>query len=205
MQLIYLIIGTFLTVLFLLKLSRGKKFEYLTENLTGNDYPLSSVYGVGFSWSETKFFSLKNKRKEKLIGQAKLLYDSKYAEYYANLTWAQSLTFVHMFLAIGFSLAGLLDSGFMAFFGIIMAVVSGYYFLNHMNDMLKTRESRCTEELPEIVSTMALLINAGMMLRKAWKTIAESKEGEVYDLMLQSCNDMENGMSMSVVSTPSPT
>jgi tight adherence protein C len=88
-----------------------------------------------------------------------------------------------------------MNSGLMLFIGMVVAVVFGYYFLNHMNDLLTDRATECTSELPEIVSTMALLINAGMMLSSAWRTIADSKEGTVYDLMKQSCSEMDNGMS----------
>ncbi len=156
---------------------------------------MKSLYCVGFSWSETKWFALKGKIREKLIGQAKLLYDAKYAEYYASLVWAQFLTFMHLCITLGLLLAGAFNSALMLVIGIAMAGVFGFYFINRMNDLLKTRETECTSELPEIVSTMALLINAGMMLRNAWHTIAESKEGTVYELMRQSCVDMDNGMS----------
>ena len=82
-------------------------------------------------------------------------------------------------LTFGFVLAGAFDSVLMLIIGIATAIVFGFYFINRMNDLLKARETECTAELPEIVSTMALLINAGMMLRNAWRKIAESKEGAV--------------------------
>lgn len=167
----------------------------MVENLDSKDFPLKSIYCVGFSWSSHSFLKLKGKIREKLVGQAKLLYDFKYAEYYANIVWAQFLSFTHLSLTIGLLLAGILNSGFLFFIGIAVAIVFGYYFLNHMNDLLTRRATECTSELPEIVSTMALLINAGMMMRNAWRTIAESKEGTVYDLMRQSCSDMDNGIS----------
>lgn len=195
LRLVYLLFGSLLSVLFLLKALSGKKHEYLAENLEGDEYPLKGIYSVGFSWNDSSLFSLKGKVREKLVGQAKLLFDPKFAEYYATLSWAQMLSFVHLSLAAGFILAGVLDSGLMAIIGAAVAGVFGFYFINHMNDRLSTREKDCTAELPEIVSTMALLINAGMMLRDAWRTIAESKEGTIYKLMLDSCVDMENGMS----------
>lgn len=195
MRLLYLIMGSFLAILLVTKLLKGTKFNYLIENLEGGEFPLKSIYCIGFSWSERKLFALKGKVREKLIGQAKLLYDPKFSEYYASVVWAQFLSFVHICLTFGFVLAGAFDSVLMLIIGIATAIVFGFYFINRMNDLLKTRETECTAELPEIVSTMALLINAGMMLRNAWRKIAESKEGAVYDLMRQSCNDMDNGTS----------
>ena len=195
MRFVYLLLGSVLAILFIIKILRGEKYFYLVENLEGGEYPVKSLYCVGFSWSESKLLALKGKIREKLIGQAKLLYDAKYAEYYASLVWAQAITFIHLCLTVGLLLAGAFNSALMLIIGLAMAGVFGFYFINRMNDLLKTRETECTSELPEIVSTMALLINAGMMLRNAWHTIAESKEGTVYELMRQSCVDMDNGMS----------
>lgn len=195
MRFVYLLLGSVMAILFIIKILRGEKYFYLVENLEGGEYPVKSLYCVGFSWSESKLLALKGKIREKLIGQAKLLYDAKFAEYYASLVWAQAITFIHLCLTIGLLLAGAFNSALMLIIGLAMAGVFGFYFINRMNDLLKTRETECTAELPEIVSTMALLINAGMMLRNAWHTIAESKEGTVYELMRQSCVDMDNGMS----------
>lgn len=195
MRIIFLILGTVALALFILKGKVGEKYEDMLENLDPSEYPLSSLYGIGFAWGELPMFSLKDKMKEKLIGQAKLLYDPKYAEYYANVTWAQMLTFIHLGLAVGLVLAGLFNHILMLAVGIVIAGVFAFSALNRMNDAITTREKECTAELPEIVSTMTLLVNAGMMLRDAWRMIAETKEGIVYQLMLDSCVDMENGMS----------
>jgi tight adherence protein C len=195
LQFVYLILGSILAILFTVKSISGQKYNNLVENLDSEEYPLKSIYCVGFSWSSLPALKLKGKMQETLVGQAKLLHDSKYAEYYANVAWAQFLSFTHLSLTLGFLLAGIMNSGLMLLIGVAVAIVFGYYFLNRMNSLLKDRATECTSELPEIVSTMALLINAGMMVRNAWRTIADSKEGTVYDLMKQSCSDMSNGMS----------
>lgn len=196
MRIISLVLGTVLTILFILKMYNGsKKYSVMVENLDDSEYPLKDIYGVGFAWAENKLFALKGKQREKMIGQAKLLYDPRYAEYYASVIWAQMISFAHLALTVCTLLAGLANSVIFLFFGIVAAVVFGYYFLNRMNDLLNDRQLACTEELPEIVSTMALLINSGMMLRNAWQRIAESKEGAVYELMRSSCSDMANGMA----------
>ncbi len=195
MRFVFLAIGSIFSIITVIGLLRGGKYYFMVENLNSDDYPLRSLYSVGFTLSHGKLLSLKGKLRDTLMGQARLLYDPKYAEYYANIVWAQLLTFVVLSLTMGLLLAGMMDSALMLVIGLAVAGVFGYYFINRMNDMLKTRESECTAELPEIVATMALLINAGMMLRNAWTTIAESKEGPVYDLMRRSCDDIANGMS----------
>lgn len=195
MRFVYLLFGSVLAILLVIQILSGGKYLYLVENLDSVEFPLKNLYCVGYSWSKLPFLALRGKIRETLVGQAKLLYEPQFAEYYASLVWAQFITFFHLCIMVGFFLAGAFDSALMLLIGLVTAVVFGFYFMNRMNELLSTRETECTAELPEVVSTMALLINAGMMLRNAWRTIAEGKEGVIYDLMLQSCVDMDNGMS----------
>lgn len=192
---IYLALGSAAVLLFIIQSFVGRDYNDYVENLDSGDFPLKSIYCVGFAWSTLPFLSLKGKMREKLVGQAKLLYGYQYAEYYANVVWAQALSIIHLCVAAGLVAAGFMNSGLMLLIGLGIAVFMAYTFLNNMNDQLQTREAACAEELPEIVSTMALLTNAGMMLHNAWRSIAGSKEGVAYTLMRQSCVDMDNGMS----------
>ncbi len=174
---------------------QGKKFEGYVENLKDEDFPLKDFYSIGFAWSEGKLFKLRGKIRNSLIAQAKLLYDPQYAEFYANVIWAQAISYIHLCLCIGFVLSGAFNFGFFVLAGVLFAVVLGYFSLGRMKETLKERKAQCTIELPEIVSTMALLINSGMVLREAWEKIAYGKEGIVYTLMQGACIDMQNGVS----------
>lgn len=193
MRIAFLVLGSVFTLVMFILMLAGKKHQPMLDALPDGDFPLKDFYCVGFVIAQV--FPLKGKLRETLIGQAKMLYDPKYAEYYSNVVWAQTFSFVLLGLTAGFALAGFADSALFFVVGLAAAGLFGYYFLNHMADLLKDREAACTAELPEIVSTMALLINSGMTLREGWRTIAESKEGTVYELMRRSCDDMENGYS----------
>ena len=195
MRLVSLILGSVLLVLLIIKMSKGKKFDGSLEALEDADFPLKAFYGIGFSWNEGKLLNLKGKIRHTLVNQAKLLYDPQYAEYYATVVWAQVISVVHLSLCAGFVLAGAFDFPFFILVGVLCAAVFGFYFFTRMKEELKRRQAECVTELPEIVSTMALLMNSGMVLRDAWKKVAYGKEGTVYTLMRESCTDMQNGMS----------
>lgn len=197
MRLFILIVSTALCVLFLMYSVKGSKYDSYVEDLDSNDYPIKEIYGIGFALEEIPLFSLKGKMNDKLTSQAKLLYKPIYAEYYTKLTWAQSLSFAFLSLSAGFAIAGLLDSFFFAVIGFFVAVILGYYFYNGLSDKLNKRQIAASEELPEIVSSMALLMNAGLVLKETWEKIAYSNDGEIYNLMRIACEDMENGMSES--------
>ncbi|MDD4095858.1 MAG: type II secretion system F family protein [Oscillospiraceae bacterium] len=195
MRLLNLIVGTIIMLVFVVQSLAKADYDSLVEELPPESYPLKSIYKVGFMWSKIGFMSLRGGPRDMLIGQAKLLHDPQYSEYYAAVVWAQVISFVHLFAGMGLLLAGAFDFTFFAVVGIAMAGVSGYYFFQKMGEELKSRRDHCFEELPEVVSTIALLINSGMILREAWSKVAIAKEGVLYDLMKQSCDDMENGVS----------
>ncbi len=195
MRLAFLIIGSLLLIVFLIMAIKGRKYADIVEILDDDDYPLKEIYIVGFAWVDIPLFSLKGKTRSVFINQAKLLYDAQYSEYYATVSWAQIFTMVHLSLCAGCLMAGAFDFGFFALVGVICAGVFGYYFATFMKGKIETRRIECVQELPEIVSSMALLINSGMVLKEAWERIANSKSGTVYELMQNTVVDMENGMS----------
>jgi tight adherence protein C len=126
-----------------------------------------------------------------------MLYEPRYAEYYANVAWAQTLTLVHLFLAGTFLMAGIMQkvSSLMLLTGMLMCILISAYCLENMKNTLSKRTEECEAELPEVVSTMAVLVNAGIVLREAWHMVANNNDGAFYDLMRKASEDMRNGAS----------
>ena len=195
MELVCLIISSVMAALYIIFSIRAGKYDVMMENLDSGQYPLKSIYSIGMVLKGIKIFDIPKSVYEKLMGQAKLLYDAKYAEYYVTIRWAQMLSFTYLLLTVGLAVVAVLKSGLYLFVAILLAVTIGYYFYSLMETEIKNRAMECNIELPEVVSTMALLINSGMVLKEAWETVAYSKEGEIYKLMQDACIHMQNGMS----------
>lgn len=197
MRYIFLGIGSILAILFIVQLIKGKKYEPIVENLDGNAFPLNGLYCAGFAWSSTCFLQLKGKTASELRTQASLLYDPQYADYYANVAWAQTITLVHLFLAVTFLMAGTMydSAAFMLIVGIFMSVAVAAYCLENMKNTLIKRTEECESQLPEVVSTMAVLVNSGMVLREAWNMVADNGTGAFYELMRKASEKMRNGYS----------
>ncbi len=193
MRIVALIIGSGLLVFFVVLCFMGRKYNDMLEGLEGGEFPLKGLYPVGFALNDIPPFRLRGKMRENLIENAKLLNGNKYAEYYATVAWAQSLTFAFLGVTAGVLLWGATGSALMLVIGVAVGGVFGFFFVNRMKDLLSTRSAECTAELPEVVSTMALLVGAGMVLREAWRTIAYGSEGTIYSLMRDSCEEMEGG------------
>ena len=197
MRMVILLIGTVLAILFIIQLNRGKDSAYMFENLDSKRFPLSALYPAGYAWAQGGPLKFKGNIALELKSQAVLLYEPQYTEYYASTVWYQTISLVHFFLTMTFLLAGLMygSSGFILFVGIAMSCFAAYYFMTQMKNNLTERTEKCEAQLPEVVSTMAILVNSGMVLKDAWALVAEKSEGEFSDLMKVAVENMKNGYS----------
>lgn len=192
-------IGIILLILFIIQFIKGKRYGKLFENLDEHIFPLKSIYTVGYAWSTLKLFRINDRLASSLRIQASLLYEPKYSEYYANVVWAQILSFVHFFLMLTFLLAGIMFdiAAFFVIVGLVAAAVCAVYFFRKMKSTLAKRTAECEAVLPEVVSTMAILVNSGMILKDAWNMIADGGKGAFYDLMRKASENIRNGYSDS--------
>lgn len=193
-----LILATLAVGLLLLGLARSRKYVPLVQNLDESDYPLHEFIKVGFSLSSIPLFKLRGNLERELKRESRLYWNNAYYEYYAELTWAQFLTYAVLLCAFGLALAGLFNNSMT--FVLVIVVVLGVAALwnltiSKMKEAVEDRKEECEYEFPNMVSKLALLINSGMILDQAWKTVAYGKKGPLYDLMRQACTEMENGAS----------
>ena len=69
------------------------------------------------------------------------------------------------------------------------------YFGQQIGEKIEKRSSEIIGDFSEIVSKLALLTNAGMILTEAWKTVAYTSDREIYKEMQKTVDDINNGMS----------
>lgn len=170
----------------------------MLENISNDDFPFKDLYVIGFYLSSISIFSYSAEKAAKLSEEASLLYGEKYKHYYANLIWAQILSFAVLFIDLFFILASFLydtSNMILAFFVLLIGIVIDVYFYSSMGLKLQKRSEECMSNFPDIISKLALLVSSGMILREAWNLVANSSDGELYKLMKDSCTDMENGKS----------
>ena len=193
---ICLIIGTVLSALFIIMLFAGGRYDEMLKPLSGDDYPLKSIYSVGLCWQDLGIAKLRGKVGDKLKENASLLYSKKYREYYSRIIWAQVLSFAHLLLAVFLVIAGLFSGGESKFFlvvGIFACALSVWYFYTYTSERVKKRRGECETELPNAISKLALLVNSGVIVHDAWKMVSYGKDGVFYSMMKDSCVSMDNG------------
>ena len=59
MGVILLSIGTVLSILFIIMLFKGAKYDYMLESLSGDAFPLKTIYSVGLAWKDLKIGKLR--------------------------------------------------------------------------------------------------------------------------------------------------
>ena len=188
-------IGTFLAVVFILFLMKGKKYNNMIESLTDKEFPLCGLYGVGLAILDTFKHNYSSKSERKRRQQIALLYGDKYSEYYLRINASQRVTFASLFAVIGFALYGLSNDYLMLGVAALFVGASWYYFANLPKMKLEKKTNQILNDFADVVSKLALLVNAGMIMREAWEKVAYTGNSELYTEMQQVIIDMGNGVS----------
>lgn len=190
----FLGIGIIFALLFFVKMIQGRRLDSLVENLDGGDFPLHTLYYVGLSWSQGPF-KLKGKRAIEMRQQAAILYAPEFADYYANMSWAGAITLAHLFLFMSFLLAGLFFSIALGIItmGLLTGIYMIYYMLTNMKEKIGSHKDECEAQFADVVLSLAILLNSGMVLREAWKQVGQNGKGALYDLIKQSNERIMSG------------
>lgn len=171
------------------------KYKGMIEPLDSKKYMLKGIYGVGFFLLNLVHYSYNSQFDLKRRAQAKIVYGEKYGEYYYCVNVAEKVSYAFTCLVITPLLGPLFDTPIFMLFGVFAAVILWYYADTKITDIIKEREISITKDFCDVVSKMALLINAGMITREAWEEISVTGDSVLYDEMRNATIDMQNGMS----------
>lgn len=194
----YILIALYflLVVIWVMLLSKGsKKYAMMIEPLDPKKDPLKIFYPLGFQILETMNYQYNSFQDKKRIGQAQIVYGERYGEYYYRVNMAEKFTYVATFVMISPILGPLVGNNLFCLFGLVAAGFMYYYADTKITDVIKARENDLSRDFADMVSKLALLINAGMITREAWEEIANTGEGTVYEEMRNAVDEMHNGVS----------
>lgn len=194
-SLIIMSVGTVIGIVFIILVLAGKKYDAYIEPLTDNEYPLNQLYGVGFLVLDITKHNFATKAERKRRQQIALIYGEKHAEYYLRVNAAERITLAFALMVVGFALYGitvdLLILGVFAMF----AFVAYYYVSTLPEEKLKKKTEQIINDFADVVSKLALLVNAGMIMKEAWAKVAYTGDSELYQEMQRVVVNMENGIS----------
>lgn len=198
LNIVFLVLSliTGLSFLFLL-LTAGEFEEYITP-LDKKEFMLPEIYGVGFKFLKIFKFEYKSRGANQLRENASILYGERYADYYMRVLYAQRISITYLVFVVGCAISALAEGTDKLVLLMLVAVVSFaiyYYFGKLPADKIKKRNERFMDEFPNAVSTIALLVNSGMILREAWREVSLSNESELYLEMRKVNEEIDNGIS----------
>lgn len=195
MSMIVMVIATVFAAVFILLLLAGKKYDAWIEPLDNKEFILCELYGVGFVVLDLIKYNFTSKAERKRRQQIALIYGEKHAEYYLRVNAAERITLALLILVLGLALYGIANDILVVGVMVMFAFVAYYYVGTLPEETLKKKTAQILNQFADVVSKLALLVNAGMILKEAWAKVAETGKGELYDEMRRVVVQMENGMS----------
>ncbi|MBQ3164853.1 MAG: type II secretion system F family protein [Lachnospiraceae bacterium] len=192
----YILIGAtiLLTVLWLILYIKGAPYDKMFEALDEKEYPLKELYGMGYVLLEKTKYPFKTKWDKKLRGRLEILYTERYTEYYLRVIYSQIIT-IDSIIILGCLILITLSGETSLWICLLMFVfASTYYFFSMPFEKIKKRSEELLSDYAEVVTNLALLTNAGMILREAWEQVAYSGEDTFYKEMQMVVHDMNNGL-----------
>lgn len=174
---------------------KGQKYNSMFDVLEEKEYPFKEIYGTGYAVIEMLKYQYKSKSDRAMRQQLEVLYGSKYSEYYLRVVYAQKITLSMTLFVLSFVFYGLTAEP-LAFLVVLMfSGLAYYYFGTLTKEKIQKRSDELLHDFSEVVSKLALLTNAGMILREAWQDVAAGGTSTIYREMQAAVNDMNNGVA----------
>lgn len=201
-RLVFLLIGTVLSAYYIWLLLKGSKYDGKIEGLPDEGFSDKELFSAGYMMQELPVLSMQSEIGQKLMSQAQILHpenEGRFAEYWARLYWARTLSLSLLVLAFTFCVASWMQ-GFMMGATLVVGIVAVYVVYsggaNEMNKQITQRSEECLLEFSNVVSKLAMLLNCNETIPDAWHTVAYSKDGVIYDLMREACAEMDSNVSL---------
>lgn len=194
-SIVIMTIGTILAAIFIIiLLASGKYKEYITP-LDEKEFPLHEIYGFGFLILDLVHYNFNSKKNIERKKECELWYGNQFAVYYVKVIAAQKITIAAIIFLTGFVFFGLTNEIVVILVTTAMAAAIYVYYGDIVKNRLKKRREMLMGEFPDVVAKLALLINAGMIMKEAWRKVADNGKGEIHSFMKQAVIEIDNGSS----------
>ncbi len=190
-----MVVATILVVLLALLLFKSSKYNNMITPLNNKEFPLCEMYGVGFAVLDLIKYNFASKTERKRRQQIALIYGEKHSEYYLRVNAAQRITLAILLVVVGFAMYGLVDDYLIIGVFLMFAFTAYYYYATLPQNTLEKKTNQILSDFADVVSKLALLVNAGMIMKEAWEKVAYTGESELYQEMQRVIVNMNNGMS----------
>ncbi|MGP7959726.1 type II secretion system F family protein [Sanguibacter sp. A247] len=192
-QVILMSVGTIVLAGWIYLFIAGRKHAPLFEGITEKEFPLKDLYPIGYELLERTGYSFRSRSDLQLRQLMDVLFTRQYAEFYMRAVRSQQVTFGLTLLVLSFGLYGI--TGSFGFFVVmlVLTALAVYYYGDQVRNRVRRRGEAMYRDFCEMVSSLALLTNAGMILREAWTQTSLGGDTVLYEEMQLAVRDMQNG------------
>ncbi|MDD5923182.1 MAG: type II secretion system F family protein [Clostridia bacterium] len=190
---IVMCVAILLTVIFIIAMFGGaKKYNDVVEAL---DDKMKYSYLAGLNLLDIVHFNFGSTYCRKMIKNCRVVYGEKYAEFHFRINMAKKVTYGLLVLIFGLTVSVLLQEALVILLTVGAAAGIVYYFETVIMDEIHKREDDIITTFPDMLSKLALLVNAGMIVKEAWEKVANTGEGTIYEEMRATVTEMNNGVA----------
>ena len=203
LMMLCLIVATVLFIVWIFLFFRYKKsYEGLVDDIDEHIFTLKNIYFIGLGAIEL-YEQIKQKKisgSDKALEKTKALaevFGRDNAELYYYITVAAQVSLILTILPIGLLLVCLLQSSVGLLLGVMLTYALVYGIQSSINASVERKKDAIMSEFPKMVSKLTLLINAGMLVGRAWNEVANSNfEEPLYEEMRFTSKDLDEGAQL---------
>ncbi len=194
-QSVMLFIGIGTTLIYiLLYLAGSKKYSAAVSSVRGDCFPIPDIFVVGLEITDIlKLPPVRSnvKTRQKFAE----LFEKQYTEFYLMIERSAIISYIILFLPMAFLLGAMTNEPALVVLVLFVPVVLILYIKLNIDGKIKEQRDEILLDYPNVLSKLALLINAGMMLREAWSLVAGSGDRKLYREMQNVSKKISNGYS----------
>lgn len=194
MDIVVITIGAVILLVYIILFILGSRHADLFLVLDDKEFPVKEVYFVGYAFWELLNISYQSESDTTTRKMLSVLYGPEYVDFYIRAVYSQKIAMaltIACFALPAYAFSGGSLLAFVAILGI--AVFAYFYYGRDLPDRIEKRKADMMSEFSEVVSKLALLVNAGMILHDAWRVTAESGQSSIYQEMQKSVREVRNG------------
>lgn len=173
----------------------GNKFSEVIESINPEEYRYPELFGIGFGVMDLVHYDMTSERAVRQIKKIAEIKGKKYAAYYYYVMTGEKITYAATILPFVLLLSAMANSVEALIFGVLLTGMLIWYLNEVTKDDLVDRRDEILRDFPQVLSKLTLLVNSGMVLRDAWKNVADNANGILYEEMRVTCNEMNTGVS----------
>lgn len=189
-------LGTvFALIWLLLHIKYRKAFSDVIDRLDDKAYPLSEIFYIGFGVFDLFKIDFSSATMQAKAAKLLELYDV-YAGFYYYVICAQKITYILTALPLLMFLAAIGGEPVLALLGIAAPILLALQLDEKIKNDLERKRDQIESDFPMMLSTLALLVNAGVVMRDAWIKVSVTGDRALYAEMQKVSEEMQNGVSL---------